>query len=49
LAVDDLGVVTLRNAATEKERSVGIDAFRRQFWLVAAVADPSPSTDRSNA
>jgi hypothetical protein len=36
LEVNDLGTVTLRGDRSKTAKTLGIDAFRRQFWLVRA-------------
>lgn len=32
--IDPLGMVKLRDIAFDKDRDVGIDAFRRSYWRV---------------
>jgi hypothetical protein len=36
--VNALGTVTLRGDRSKTARMLGIDAFRRRFWLVRAAA-----------
>lgn len=39
VAVNELGTVDLRDAHIGHEVAIGIDAFRRRYWLVKAAAN----------